>query len=225
MSLQYIIDNCDAISINRRKIVGVQVARNQLVRTNETPTVVPWAITIKPNVVPFNEARALIEELDRLDRNKPEIITLGNHVDMRWLYKYQGQMTALEQSSLRVSSFVGNQLVLTATAVTGPSKIMFAKGDLLQIVGFPHPFTVVSNVLRGSGDTVTVTTHRPNVLLQAIPANTAIIIGPLCQFRVICTNMPVYTLATGAYSKRDGVVQNNAILEFSDDFSLYEYIV
>lgn len=225
MSLQHIIDNSDGLEINRRRVVGIQYARNQLVKTNETPTVNPWQIEVNPGPIPFNKSRAIIEELDRLDRNKPETVTLGNHANMKWLYKYQGQCTAAELESLGLASFAGNQMVVSVVGVAGPSKIVFAKGDLIQLRGFPHPFTVTNDVVRGTETTVTITTHRPNVLLQTVPIGTKFNVGSDCEFRVICTNMPTYGLKVGAYSSKGGVVENNGYIEFSGSFELYEYII
>jgi len=225
MSLQYIVDNASVMSINRRKMVGVQYARNQLVKTNETPTVNPWQIEVAASPIPFNKSRAITEELDRLDRNKSSIIKLGNHVNMRWMYQYQGQCTPVELESLTLTSFVGNQMTIGVTGVTGPSKLIFRAGDLIQLRGYPHPFTVTTDVTRGAANTVTFTTHRPNVLLQTVSPGVKFNIGPDCLFRVICPNMPTYKLVVGAYSSVGGVIQNNAYIEFNENFDLYEYII
>ena len=44
--LQTIIDNCNAIEIDRRKVVGIQFTRNEVARTSETPTYQPWRINL-----------------------------------------------------------------------------------------------------------------------------------------------------------------------------------
>jgi hypothetical protein len=36
--------------------------------------------------------------------------------------------------------------------------------------------------------------------------------------------MPVYKLTVGGYQSLQGVVQNNALLEWSDSFMLYEFV-
>jgi hypothetical protein len=77
--------------------------------------------------------------------------------------------------------------------------------------------------LRGSGSTVVVTTSRPNILTGSL-AGEGIIVGNNCQFNMFCPNMPVYKLIPGGYVGNGTTTTNNALLEFSDSFELYEFV-
>jgi len=159
-----------------------------------------------------------------MDRNVSEIITLGTGTNMSWLYRYQGQQTQLNLDRLKVISFIGNQLVLDISTVTGAlNSVIFEKGDIFNIAGFPFPFTSTTQVLK-TGTQVTVTTHRPNVIQSTIPPNTGLLVGANTQIRVICTNMPNYILKPGAYKYVAGVLTNAAYVEFDGDFELHEFI-
>jgi hypothetical protein len=166
--------------------------------------------------------RPIIEALDALDRYQSEIITIGSNANFAWLYRYQGDMTDLQANGITVSSFNGNQLVLSNLPSVTSSTVLFASGDLIQIQNSPHPFTVVNTVVRGSGSTVTLTTHRPNIISSSVVGRN-IQIGQYCQIRVFSPNMPTYRLTPGAFQRNiSGVVTNNAIVEWDDSFQLYE---
>ena len=94
---------------------------------------------------------------------------------------------------------------------------MFKKGDFVQIKGYPYPFTVTADVLRGTSDlvgaTITLTTHRPN-FISADLTGLKLNVGNDCQFRMFCPNMPTYKLTPGGA---------NALINWSSDFQLVEY--
>ena len=95
--LQTIIDKCNGLNINRRNVVGIQITRNEIPRTSFTPTKNPWRFTLDmPNSIRYSEGRALMEDLDRLDRYLPETITFSNNPKFSWMFDYQGAMTPVQ---------------------------------------------------------------------------------------------------------------------------------
>ena len=44
--LQTIIDKCNGLNIDRRKMVGIQYTRNESPRTSQTPTFNPWRFVL-----------------------------------------------------------------------------------------------------------------------------------------------------------------------------------
>jgi len=225
MSIQTIINKSTAMQVNRRKMVGIQYTRNEIPRISETPTTNPWRFTMTmPNSLRYNDARTIIETLDTLDRKAPETITFGALPNMSWIFSYQGGAALSQLANIRVVSFIGNQLILTALPPVNATRVMFAPNDLIQIGNFPYPFTSTTEVQRGITDTITITTHRPNILSNSV-AGLGITVGSACQFRVFCPNMPVYKLFPGGTAYNiDGSLANNAYIEWSDDFQLYEYV-
>jgi hypothetical protein len=223
--LQTIIDNCNGIKFNRRNVVGIQYTRNEIPRVSATPTRNPWKITLDmPNSFKYNQARALMEELDTLDTTTPQIITFGNNINLQWIFAYQGTMTTAMINTIRVDTYVGETLTLKNLPVVPSTRVLFKKNDLIQIAGYPYPFTSTTDVLRGTGSTVTVTTSRPNIITNSV-SNLGIVVGSTCEFNMFCPNMPVYKLIVGGYERiGNGPIQNNALLQFSDSFYLYEFV-
>jgi hypothetical protein len=167
-----------------------------------------------------------MESLDTLDRYTPELVTFSNISQLSWIFAYQGQMTNSEINAITVSSFSGNQLVLTNLPSVGASTILFKPNDLIQIgtgTNNPFPFTSTTEVLRGGGSTVTVTTHRPNIISTSV-AGSSIKVGNSCYFYMFCPNMPVYKLIPGGHLISGSNTVNNALIEFSDSFMLYEWV-
>lgn len=224
MSLQSIINISNGMTINRRKMVGVQYARNELPRTSETPTYNPWKLTISVPQIVYSKSRALLEGLDTIDRRTPEVITFSDSPNLSWMFKYQGDLSTSQRNTVTVNSFAGNQLVLNVGSVSiSPTAAVLEPGDFIQIAGYPYPFTSTTQVLRGLTSTVTVTTHRPNIISDSI-SNLNLNWGNDVEFNVFCPNMPTYTLNPGGYIRQGNTIINNALVTFSDNFLLYEYV-
>lgn len=222
--LQTIIDNCNGIAIDRRQMVGIQFTRNESPRTSNTPTFNPWRFVLDmPSSLRYSEARALMEELDTLDRTVPQVVTFGNNPCLNWIFKYQGTLNTPQLNTLTVQSFNGDQLVLTNLPAIPAGRILFEKNDLIQIGNFTFPFTSQTRVTRGVDATVTITTNRPNIITSSV-VGSGITVGSSCQFYVFCPNMPIYKLVPGGAIKTNGTTTNNALLEFSDSFNLFEWV-
>jgi hypothetical protein len=222
--LQTIVDFCGSLQIDRRKVVGIQFTRNEIPRVSETPTKNPWKFTLElPNSFKYYEARALMEEIDNLDRTTPQIITFSNNPALSWIYKYQGTMSSSQINAISVQSFIGDQLVLQNLPVVPATRVLFGANDLIQIGNYTYPFTSTTQVLRGSGSTVTITTNRPNIITGAV-AGAGITVGNSCKFNMFCPNMPTYKLIPGGQTMLQGQVISNALIEWSDAFQLYEWV-
>jgi hypothetical protein len=222
--LQTIVDFCGSLKIDRRKVVGIQFTRNEIPRVSETPTKNPWRFTLElPNSFKYYEARALMEEIDNLDRTTPQLITFSNNPALNWIYKYQGTMSIAQINGITVQSFIGDQLVLQNLPVLPSTRVLFGANDLIQIGNYTYPFTSTTQVLRGSGSTVTVTTNRPNIISGAV-GGADITVGNACEFYMFCPNMPTYKLIPGGQTMLQGQVISNALIEWSDAFQLYEWV-
>ena len=226
--LQTILNYSNGLNIDRRKVVGIQYTRNEIPRVSATPTKNPWKFTLDmPNRFKYYQARDLMEALDTLDRITPEVITFSNLPSLSWIFKYQGAMTSGQLATITVTSWVGTTLTLNVSGITASSTaIIFQENDLIQIGSsnvYPYPVTSTTQVLRGSGSTIVVTTSRPNILTGTL-TGLGIIVGNNCQFKMFCPNMPVYKLIPGGYIGSGATTSNNALLEFSDSFILYEFV-
>ena len=223
MSLQNIWNLASDLTINRRKLVGVQFSRSQLPKTDLTVTKNPWRFIVGVPGRPWIDMRTTIEALDNLDRYQPQEIIFGNNAKFAWLYRYLGDSATIP-TAYTVSSFVGNQMVVGNLTGLTNGQYVFRAGDMIQINTKPFPFTVVSDVLYTGAATVTVTTHRPNIITTSVTGLT-LNVGPNCVINVFCPNMPTYTLTPGA-RRMSGVstITNNGIVQWDDRFQLYEWV-
>jgi len=223
--LQTIVDKCQGMEIDRRKVVGIQTTRNEVARTSETPTFNPWRINLTmPASLRYNEARALMEQLDVLDRNTPQVVTFGNASCLTWIFRYQGSLATSQLNQMTVQSFIGNQLKLTNLPAINANRVMFEQNDLIQIGNYTFPFTSTTKVTRGTDSFITITTHRPNIITGVVNG-AGITVGNACQFYMFCPNMPTYKLYPGgADYSAGGTLVGNALIEFSGEFSLYEWV-
>lgn len=224
MALQQIWDLSNKIQINRRKLTGIQLTRSEIARTDLSITKNPWKFSVAVPALPWSDMRGIIESIEYLGRATPETITIGQNANFNWLYRYQGD-AATTPTGLTVTAFTGNQLTIGNLTGLGlsSSQYVFRAGDMVQVVDRPYPYTVVADVLRGSGSTVTVTTHRPNVI-ATMPASPTLNVGKNCQISLLINTQPTYSLSPGAQRLLNGTTINNAIVEWDGEFQLIEYL-
>jgi hypothetical protein len=214
MSIQNLINVASSLEINRRKVVSQQMTRSDVVKVGETPTRNPWKMTVGLSVVkPYATARALMESVDYYDRAIYQDITFSNNPKLSYMFAYQGDLNLAQRNNLRVSSFSGNQLVLTGLPTGNASNNIVKAGDIFTINSLPYPFTSVNDVQRGNDVTVTITTNRPNFLTSNL-SNGTLQFGNVVSFRMIAASMPVYKLIPGGGS---------ALVQFTGDLQLVEY--
>jgi len=224
--LQDIINKASSIQINRRKVVGIQITRNEIPRTSLTPTRNPWRFTVEmPPVLSWYNNRNLVEYLDNIDRYSPQIVNFSNTC-INWIYRYQGNMTNAMINGLVISNISGTNMTLSNLLASGVGlgRIMFQAGDLIQIGNNPYPFTSVNTVTATGSNTITFQTSRPMDFVTYVPNVSGINVGVNCNFNVFCPNMPTYRLVPGNPVYNGSTLINNARIEFSEPFELYEWV-
>jgi len=221
--LQTIINKANGLTIDRRKVVGVQITNNEIPRTSLTPTTQPWRFVLDmPASLYYYNNRNLLEALDTLDRYQPELVTFSDNACLSWIFRYQGSMNSTQINNMTVTSFTGNQLVLGGLPAIASTRVLFEPNDLIQIGAHTYPFTSTTRIVRGTGTSVTITTNRPNIISTSVVGD-GITVGNDCEFNMFCPNMPTYKLIPGGYVQSSGTTLNNALIEFSDSFTLYEW--
>jgi hypothetical protein len=165
MSLQTIIDNCVSISIERRKLAGYTVSRSGHVKISSVASNVPWQMVVDMHAgMTYSTNRAMLEELDRVDRVQTTTINIGaTNSKIAYLTEYQGDLTAGQINSITIAN--ANVLTVTmnvSSVSTSATNYVFRKGDYWQPTGaYKYPYTVTADVQRGSGSTIDVPINRP----------------------------------------------------------------
>lgn len=165
MSLQTIIDNCVAITIDRRKVSGYTVSRSGQVKISSIASNVPWQMTVEMHSgMKYSTNRSMLEELDRVDRTQYTTVNIGNtNPKLAYITNYQGDLTAGQISNITISSANVLNVVMNVSSVSAsPTSYVFRKGDYWMPTGaYKYPYTVTADVVRGSASTVTVPISRP----------------------------------------------------------------
>ncbi len=87
-------------------------------------------------------------------------------------------------------------------------------GDYIQPSNSRYPYTVLNDVVRGSGSTVTVNLHRPLITSEGITyVGQGVKIGNSCTWRVVVSTLPTYQLIP------------NRLVQYTGDFELVEKII
>lgn len=207
--LQTIIDNASAIQIDRRKLAGHTISRSGRVKTVGVASAIPWqfAVTMHDGLE-YSENRALLEELDRIDRVLPSTIDIGaSNPGLSYITEYSGPLTGTQLDNTSIQGVSGDQLVLDVSAITNVSSqtVLFAKGDYIQpgsstLRDYPYPYTVVDDVVRGSGNTVTIGLNRPFIpssSVDPVSSNYGLRVGTDVTWTVIMLTKPSYSLLPG----------------------------
>lgn len=211
MSIQTIIDSAQSITINRRAVVAQSVSRSQQIKTAERGYRV-WKFTVSPSPgLKWENYRGMIEAIDNKDKITETQISLANNANMGWTVAYQGEFTQGALDAITISSVTGNSLTLTTLPTVSSTTIAFKAGDYIQPDGSRYPYTVVNTVLRGSGNTITLTVNR-GMIADITLANAGILVGSQVTWRVVPVMLPDYTLTPGRF------------IAWSGDFELMEVI-
>ena len=199
MSFQWIIDNAETISIDRKRVVASTISRSGQVRAVSRGNSV-WRFEVKlPDGPRWTDIRQYISQAEALDRVSTATIQF-NDTGLDWFVKYQG-------NSVNYTGFVativqGSSSITLTTSPTTSSGFKFRAGDIVQLGSSGAVYTVTADVAFGSN---TVTLHRP--VLEASASSVSLRVAENCVFTVICKEFPSWTLFA-----RDQVSWNGAFV-------------
>lgn len=200
MTIQTIINNASAITIDRRKISGTTVSRSGRVKVSSIASNVPWQFSIKMHDgLKYSDNRSVLESLDYKDRVLTSTIDIGSsNTGLGYLTAYKGEFTPVQIGQLSVDSANVLTLTLDVSSVTGAaaSDVIFEPGDYLQLdSGYKYPYTVTAQVLKGSGSTVDVPINRPFIEQSGYTtAGAGIVVGSAVTWNVVVSKRPSYTV-------------------------------
>lgn len=198
MSFQWVFDNAETISIERKSVAGSTVNRDGTVRSVNRGGQV-WQFTVKmPDGISWTSARPYISKLEKLDRFTNDTVAFSN-TGHQWLIGYQGD-SANYTGFTATASQGSPTLTLTASPST-PSGFKFRAGDIIQLGTTGKCYTVAADVTNVSN---TVTLHRP-----VLDGNGSynLRVAENCTWNLVCTQFPSWTLFS-----RDQVSWNGAFV-------------
>ncbi len=195
MSFQWIFDNAETLSINKRPIVSQTISRDQQVRSVSRGGAV-WRFTVKmPDGKRWSEVRGYIEGIDQSNLLTPDTVNLGKAA-YNYIVGYRGdavdtstmtfKYTSAQAASDTTRFELGNMPGSTGT-------VLFRAGDFIQPTGSTHVYSIVEDVVKGSNATQLVKVNRG---ILETPSATAVTmaVGSQVQWTVICTACPQWSL-------------------------------
>ena len=187
MSFQWIIDNAETISMERKKVVASTTSRNGVVRSvSRGPQ--PWRFEVKlPDGIPWQTLRRDITQAELLDRVTAANIQINVAGQAVYLSKYQGD--SVNYTGF-VATIVNNSATITlTTSPTTSSGYKFRAGDFIQLGSSGKVYTVAADVAFNSNS---VTLHRP--VLESSASGVALRVADNCVWSVVCTQFPTWTI-------------------------------
>ncbi len=197
---QTIFNISQSISVNNRRVIGQQISRSGQITVAQYLTAVPWVFTVRPhNYLYYPNVRDIIQAIDNLDRQTPEVITFNNE-NLSWFTAMKGTAT-----SAVISLSVPPNTQLLGMNLNGTLKA----GDFIMVEGYPYKVTQDA----AAGTNVAVYINRPLIGVPNI--GETVLLGNNVTFNLIAEKCPTYTLNPMA---------NGAFVEWNDDFIFREYI-
>lgn len=201
-AFQYVFNNAESISIDRRGVTAQTVSRSNVIRTVSRGGQV-WRFEVKlPDGPRWSDLRPYIEAIDYADRYTTGLVQINNANYNDWLTPYQGN--AANPAAITASWTQGTNTV-TLTGGQAASGYNFKAGDFIQLGSSGRVYSVVSNVAYNSN---TVTVNRP--VIDATGSGT-LITGTNVTWSVICTELPKWTIFA-----RDQVSWSGAFVFYED---------
>ena len=184
-AFQYVFDNAESISINRRRVTGTTLTRDNTVRSVSRGGQA-WRFEVKlPDGISWSSARGYIEAVEYLDRTTVGTVQINNPGYNSWFTPYQG--TAADPAAITAVWTQGSS-TLTLTGGQATAGFNFRAGDFVQLTGSGSVYSVVSTV---AFDSDTVTLNRP--VIDSTGSGT-LITGTSVTWSVICTEFPDWTI-------------------------------
>ena len=184
MSFQWIIDRAETITINRKPVVASTTARDGTTRSVSRGNSA-WKFDVRlPDGIPWTEIRGYISQAEALDRHTPGSFSFSD-TGHDWLVKYQGNASNTNDFA---ASWTSGSNIITVSGGSVLSGFRFRAGDLIQFNSGRFVCTVAQDVAFNS---TSVPLHRAVLEPTGI---SGIRVGAACQFGVICTAFPDWTL-------------------------------
>ena len=186
-AFQYIFDNAETISIDRRAVTAQTISRDNTVRTVSRGGQV-WRFTVKlPDGISWQTLRPYIEAIDNADRYTRANVQLNNTGYTTWLSAYQGQSSNTSAWTANVTQ--GNtSMTLTSVSGLSSSQYTFKAGDFVQLGTSGNVYSIVQNVVYPT------TTVQLNRAVIDTTGSKTLVIGPNVIWQVYCTQLPSWTI-------------------------------
>jgi hypothetical protein len=159
MALNTILRNSESIAINDHRFIGQVISRNQRISTSEIISVQPFQFDMKPiDYLLYSQNRTLLSELRAIDREYEDYLNFGSTGWVSYI-AYQGDMSSAQISACQYQTSTANKTIVLGSLPSIASSAYIVKtGDFLQIDRYAYIAT--SDVLRGTGSTVSIPVHR-----------------------------------------------------------------
>jgi hypothetical protein len=226
MSLNNILAITENVTINDQRLVGQVLSRNQRISTSEILTTVPFEFTLKPmNYLLYSQSRAILNSLRIPDKSLEQYLNFSTTGWVNYI-NYQGDMTPSQLVACQYQTSTANKTIVLGNLPSISSTAYIVKqGDFLQIDRYAYIAT--TDVLRGSGSTVSIPVHRTILTTVTSPINA--VIGQYgttsslggtnytgITFCVILRAYPTYTLVP---------MTNDSFIQWSGTFNAFEVIL
>lgn len=226
MSLTTILSISESVGINDQRFVGQTVSRNQKILTSEILTVVPFKFVMRPmNYLLYSRNRTVLNALRIPDKALEQYLNFGSTGWINYI-KYQGDMNTVQISACQWQTASANKLlVLGSLPSISSGSYLFRVGDFVQVGRYSY--IVTSDVIRGSGSTVTVPVHRN--LIETLVSPIACVAGEYgttvsmggstytgVTFPVILREYPDYTLVP---------MTNDSFIQWNGAFVAFEAVL
>jgi len=224
-NLTTILAVSESIMINDHRFVGQILSRNERIVTSEVLTVVPFQFTMKPMAyLLYSQNRALLANLRKYDRSLTQYLNFASTGWVNYI-AYQGDMTSGQIATCQwQTSSTGTNLVLGNLPSISSTLYIVKAGDFCQMDSYAYIAT--TDVLRGSGTTVTIPVHR--TILTALTSVQNAVIGQYgttismggstyagVTFPVILQLYPTYNLVP---------MTNDSFIQWSGNFQAIEAV-
>ena len=195
MSFQWIFDNAETISINKRSVVAQTITRSNRVKSSKVGGQT-WRFDVKlPDGLRWSNIRRDVERMESLDRYTQSTVYMNN-TGYSYINGYQGDANPANIQVTYNSDLAPTTLNLSSVSSLDPSQYVFKAGDWLQLGTTGHAYSVTSDVVRGNVDvtSVTIPVNRPIIESANSLAVIDAVVGQAVSFNVICVEMPSWTV-------------------------------
>ena len=143
-------------------IVGRSISRGRIITAVQAcPKVWTFKFTIATPVLVWDKYYDFLEDLRQVNTSSSFQFSWSTNAGLSYLTPYRGTLTLTEKTAVTVAASTGVSTNLNLANLPISRTQAFRKGDFIQAIGDPKPYTVISDVNSSATGTATLILNRP----------------------------------------------------------------
>jgi len=150
-------------------IVGRGISRGRIITSVQAcPKVWSFGLTVATPALRWDEYYEFIEDVRTINMTSPFSFSFLAGAELAYLTPYRGTLSSVERAAVTVAATPGVNVQISLANLPATRTNVFRKGDFIQAIGDPKPYTVTADVNSNASGAATLSLSRPLFTYPAV---------------------------------------------------------